>query len=369
MRFSGSSADGVDPKFSRPANPRTQIICTLGPASDPPGVLRRMVAEGMDVARLNFSHGTHEEHAARIARIRRCKTPSGSPIRILQDLEGYRIRMGTLPREIPLRKGQVVRLTNRSPGKGLLPFDYPGPLTDIKSGSPLYIDDGNIALLAKVRTKDVLDAEVVLPGTVKSHKGVNIPNLSFRMRGLTEKDREDLEFGVRHKVDFIAQSFVRDRKDILAIRDHLRGRLPECQIVAKIENWQGIRHLDEILDEADGIMIARGDMGVSVPIYEIAYLQKMIIKKCARHGKFAITATQMLESMVLHHRPTRAEVTDVANAILDGSDFLMLSEETAAGNHPVEAVRMMDQIIVFTEGVQHRVGRKREVVPRSIPRE
>lgn len=369
MKFSGSSVARPDSQLSRPANPRTQIICTLGPASDPPGVLKQMIFEGMDVARLNFSHGTHEGHAARIAHIRRHNAKSSHPIRILQDLEGYRIRIGTLPREVLLRKGQAVRLTNRKAWGGFLPFDYPGPLTDIKPGSPLYIDDGNIALLVKVRTKDVLDAEVVLPGTVKSHKGVNIPNLSFRMRGLTEKDREDLEFGVRHKVNFIAQSFVRDRKDVLAIRDYLRGRLPECRIVAKIENWQGIRHLDEILEAADGIMIARGDMGVSVPIYEIAYLQKMIIKKCGRHGKFAITATQMLESMVLHHRPTRAEVTDVANAILDGSDYLMLSEETAAGMYPVEAVRMMDQIIVFTEGVQRRAVRKREVIPRSIPRE
>jgi len=357
-----------DTQTSRPANPRTQIICTLGPASDAPSVLNQMIFEGMDVARLNFSHGTHEEHQARITRIRRHNAHAGSqrPLKVLQDLEGYRIRMGKLPREITLRKGQILRLTNREATGGLLPFDYPGSLSDIKSGSPLYIDDGNIALRVKARTKTVLEAEVVIPGTVKSHKGVNIPDLSFRMRGLTEKDRQDLEFGIRHEVDFVAQSFVRDRQDVLAVKDLIRDRLPGCRIIAKIENRQGIRHLDEIIEAADGIMIARGDMGVSVPIYEIPILQKMIIRKCNRRGKFVITATQMLESMVEHHRPTRAEVTDVANAILDGSDYLMLSEETAMGKNPVEAVRMMDQIIVFTEGVQRRAGRRRAITPRSF---
>jgi len=353
-----------EPLALLPPEPKTQIICTLGPASDPSAVLRKMFFEGMDVARLNFSHGTHSEHQARIARIRRYNAAAPKPIRILQDLEGYRIRIGKLPGPgIALRKGASVRLTNRKARSGALPFDYPGLLSDIKPGSFLYIDDGNIALEVKARTKEILDAEVIIPGTVKSHKGVNIPDLSFRMRGVTEKDRGDIEFGIRHRVDFIAQSFVRDREDVLAIKALVKSRLPSCRVIAKIENRQGIRNIDEIIEVSDGIMIARGDMGVSVPIYEIPIIQKMIIRKCNQRKKFVITATQMLESMVEHHRPTRAEVTDVANAILDGSDYVMLSEETAMGKNPVEAVRMMNQIIAFTEGFIHGRRRKRISIP------
>ena len=189
---------------------------------------------------------------------------------------------------------------------------------------------------------------------LKEHKGMNIPDVVLRFKGLTDKDRIDLQFGMRNKVDYIAQSFVRDKLDILHIRNFIKERLCNCKIIAKIENRQGIKNIDEILTVCDGIMIARGDMGVSVPIYEIPVLQKMIIKKCNQRKKFVITATQMLESMTEHIRPTRAEVTDVANAILDGSNFLMLSAETAAGKYPVEAVRMMNQIIEFTEeSVKH----------------
>ncbi len=190
---------------------------------------------------------------------------------------------------------------------------------------------------------------MVVPGVLKENKGINIPDINLRFKGVTDKDKKDIEFGIKNKVDYIAQSFVRDSKDVLYIRGLIKDRLLDCKIIAKIENRQGIRNIDEIIEVSDGIMVARGDIGVSLPIYEIAVIQKMIIKKCNRKKRFVITATQMLESMTENLRPTRAEVTDISNAILDGSDFLMLSAETAVGKYPVEAVRMMNQIIKFTE--------------------
>lgn len=310
---------------------------------------------GMDAARFNFSHASHPEHLQRIESIRGLNKKYRRHIRILQDLEGYRIRVGRFSgkKEIELKRRQILTLTNEKilGEKEIVPFDYEGSLKDIKPGTRIYIDDGNIELIVRTNSKRYIKAEVVIPGILKENKGVNIPEVSLKFRGLTEKDREDICFGTRIKVDFIAQSFVRDKSDILPIRELIRGRCDDCKIIAKIENRQGIKNIDEIIDASDGIMIARGDMGVSIPIYEIPIVQKSIIKKCNRAKKFVITATQMLESMVENLRPTRAEVTDVANAVLDGSDYLMLSAETAAGKHPVEAVKMMDRVIKFTESV------------------
>ena len=335
---------------------KTKIICTVGPSSGTTTVLRNMMSAGMDVARLNFSHGSHEEHLKRLCVIRQLNRKYRRHIRILADLEGYRIRIGALSRPVDLKKRQVVFLSNRqhSPQDDIIPFDYEGSLTDIKTGSLIFIDDGNIALRVKARTKSLLKAETIIPGIVKGYKGVNIPDVHLKFKGLTDKDKLDLDFAIGHKADYVAQSFVRDKYDILALRDFMRDRDFQPRIIAKIENRQGIRNIDSIMNVCDGIMVARGDMGVSLPIYEIPVLQKMIITKCNQRKKFVITATQMLESMTEHLRPTRAEVTDVANAILDGTDFLMLSEETAAGSHPVEAVRMMNQIAKFTEGYMSR---------------
>ena len=324
---------------------------------------------GMDIARLNFSHGTHIQHKHKIKLIRQLNKKYRRDLKILQDLEGYRIRigrislpevkvMGRIPREagkgkkeIELKKRQMIYLSNQKilERDDIIPFDYEGSLFDIKNGSYIYIDDGNIALLVKARTTKYIKAEVVIPGLLKENKGVNIPGVNLKFKGLTHKDRYDIEFGLRNKVDYIAQSFVRDKYDIMLIRDLIKTRLPDCQIVAKIENRQGIENIDEIIKVSDGIMVARGDMGVSLPLYEIPIVQKEIIKKCNQAGKFVIVATQMLESMVENIRPTRAEVTDVANAILDGTDYVMLSAETAAGRHPAKVVRMMNQIIKFTE--------------------
>jgi pyruvate kinase len=331
----------------------TKIICTIGPSSSAETVLRKMMLAGMDVARFNFSHASHFEHLQRIRAIRGLNKKYRRHIRILQDLEGYRIRVGRFEdkKAIELKKRQILFLTNEKilGDKRIVPFDYQDSLKDIKPGIRIYIDDGNIELIVKNSSKRYIKAEVVIPGILRENKGINMPDINLKFKGLTEKDKEDIHFGIRNKVDFIAQSFVRDRFDILPIRQLIRGRLDDCKIIAKIENRQGIRNIDEIIDVSDGIMIARGDMGVSIPIYEIPVVQKRIIKKCNQAKKLVITATQMLESMVENLRPARAEVTDVANAVLDGSDYLMLSAETAVGKHPVETVKMMNQIIKFTE--------------------
>lgn len=331
---------------------KTKIICTIGPASDSITVLRNMMLAGMDVARLNFSHGRLPKHSRRINSIRKLNKKYKRHIRILQDLEGYRIRIGAFKdkKEIELKKRQVIFLTNqnRLSDKNVIPFDYDGDLKDIKRGIHIYLDDGNIDLCVKQSTKRYIKAEVVIPGILKENKGMNIPDAHLEFNGLTDKDKIDIQFGIENKVDYFAQSFVRDKKDILQVRGLINHRLPDCKIIAKIENRQGICHIDEIIEASDGIMIARGDMGVSIPIYEIPIVQKEIIKKCNQAKKFVITATQMLESMTENIRPMRAEVTDVANAILDGTDFVMLSAETAVGKHPVEAVKMMNEIIKFT---------------------
>jgi pyruvate kinase len=312
---------------------------------------------GMDMARLNFSHGTHKTHKQSIDIIRQLNKNRRNKMKILQDLEGYRIRVGLFkgPRKtIELVKDSIVTLINKleTNKKDVIPFDYNGSPYDIKTGCHIFIDDGNIALKVKSRDRDGIRAEVLVPGILKEHKGINIPEIDLKFEGLTDKDKNDLLFGIAKKVDFIAQSFVRNKKDILSVREFINRNKFNCPLIAKIEKRQGIENIDEILEVSDGIMIARGDMGVSLPIYEVPMIQKMIIKKCNQQKKFVITATQMLESMTEHLRPTRAEVSDVANAILDGSDYVMLSGETAVGKHPIEAVQMMKNIIKFTEKSQ-----------------
>jgi pyruvate kinase len=332
---------------------KTKIICTLGPASSNATIIRNMVFAGMDVIRLNFSHGTHEEHLRRIGLVREINRKYRRHIKILGDLEGYRIRVRRLKqgKPIELKKRQIAWLTQENiAGEGnTISFDYPGDLSDIRAGQYIYIDDGNIALTVKGHKKGYLKTEVIIGGILKERKGVNIPGAKLKFSGLTEKDRRDIRFCIDHRVDYIAQSFVRDKRDILKIKRLLEDMKTHIQIIAKIESREGIRNIDEIIKVSDGIMIARGDMGISVAIYEIPIIQKEIIKKCNQAGKFVITATQMLESMAENHLPTRAEVTDVANAIFDGANYLMLSAETAVGKYPVQTVHMMNQIISFTE--------------------
>ena len=337
--------------------PKTKIIATLGPASENYTVIRKMVLAGLDVARLNFSHGTCRDHLERIKLVRQINKKYRRHISIMQDLEGYRIRVGNFKNHKPkvLAKRKIVYLTkNKDTGdERVIPLDYTAGLTRIKPGQFIYIDDGNIILKAKSSSKTEIKAEVIEGGSLKERKGINIPGFKIPFSGLTEKDRIDLEFGMKHKVDYVAQSFVHKKKDVQLVKRIVKAHLPKCRVIAKIETRDAIKNIDDIIDVSDGIMVARGDMGIAVPIYEVAVLQKEIIKKCNKKKKFVITATQMLEHMTEHSRPTRAEVSDVTNAILDGTDFVMLSAETASGRFPVESVRMMNEIIKFTEHYKH----------------
>lgn len=332
---------------------KTKIVCTIGPASNSLSMLRKLMLSGMDVARLNFSHGTHQDHATTIERIRELNKKYRRHIRILQDLQGFRMRVRDFkdPDGITLVRNKDIWLTQEDVkgDEALVAFDYEGALSDIPIGQHIYIDDGNIDLLVIKHEGKCLKTKVIIGGQLKPHKGINIPGARIHFRGPTEKDICDIHFGLRYQVDFIAQSFVRNSADILAVRKRISKHDPECRIIAKIENREGIRNIDSIIKASDGILIARGDMGVSIPIYEVPIVQKMIIKKCNQKKKPVMTATQMLESMTEHLRPTRAEVTDVANAILDGTDYVMLSAETAAGKYPKESVCMMNDIIKFTE--------------------
>ncbi len=330
---------------------KTKIICTLGPESSSETVVRKMLLAGMDVARLNFSHGSMQELFRRIRLIRSLNAKYGRRIKLLGDLQGHRIRIGSLAQPIVLKKRQIAWLIQKDikGAVGTIPFDYQGSLRDIKNGQHIFIDDGNIDLEVIGHYKGKLKTRVIIGGLLKERKGVNIPEAKLEFGGISAKDKQDIHFCEKHGVEYIAQSFVRTKRDIMDVR-RLLGGGSQCRVIAKIENREGIKNIDEIIGVSDGIMIARGDMGVSLPIYEIPIIQKMIIKKCNRAGKFVITATQMLESMTENLRPTRAEVTDVANAIIDGTDFVMLSAESAVGKYPIETVRMMNNIIKFSEG-------------------
>ena len=271
----------------------------------------------------------------------------------MQDLEGFRIRIGRFKgaKSRLLKNRTVVWLTNDAEtcGPRTIPFDYEGDLNRIRPGTLIYIDDGNLILRVKSSSVNSIKTVVVEGGVLKERKGINIPGVDLEFEGITTKDKKDIEFGIKHGVDYIALSFVRDEKDVRQAASLIKPGLPDCRIVAKIENRQAIDNIDGIIDAADGIMIARGDMGVAIPIQEVPIIQKRIIKKSNAAGKFVITATQMLEHMTEHSRPTRAEVTDVANAIIDGTDFVMLSAETAVGRFPYQSVLMMNEIIKFTE--------------------
>jgi pyruvate kinase len=330
---------------------KTKIICTLGPASSSETVLRKMMQAGMDVARLNFSHGNLREKLARIALVRRLNKTYRRHIMFLGDLQGHRIRIGDLAAPLELKKRATFELTQEKVRgtAGKISFDYKGSLGVIKNGHQIFIDDGNIVLEVIGRVKRGLKTRVVIGGLLKERKGVNIPEARLEFGGISRQDVEDIHFCEKHGVEYIAQSFVRSKKDVLDVRAALKHG-SACRVISKIENGDGVKNIDDIIRVSDGIMVARGDMGVSLPVYEVPVIQKMIIKKCNRAKKFVITATQMLESMTEHRLPTRAETTDVANAIIDGTDFVMLSAESAVGQYPVETVTMMNNIIKFTEG-------------------
>jgi len=333
--------------------PKTKIVATLGPASANPTVLRKMFKAGLDVVRLNFSHGSHAQHAEGIELIRGLNKKMGRRIRIMQDLEGFRIRIGRFKgaKTRQLKARSTLWLTNdeNASGAKTIPFDYTGDLTVIEPGQLIFIDDGNLILRVKEASATRLKTVVIEGGVLKERKGINMPGANLQFDAMTDKDKKDLQFGIEHGVDYVSLSFVRDAYDVQEVADLLKPHLPKCKVVAKVENRQAIDNIDSILKVTDGVMVARGDMGVAIPIYEVPIVQKRIIAKCNKAKKFVITATQMLEHMTEHSRPTRAEVTDVANAILDGTDFVMLSGETAVGKYPSESVDMMNEIIKFTE--------------------
>ncbi|MBD3419327.1 MAG: pyruvate kinase [Chitinivibrionales bacterium] len=332
--------------------PETHIICTLGPASSTSAIIKKMVKVGMDVVRLNFSHGDHESHAKLISTVRHLNNRYGYAIKILQDLEGQRIRVGHLSKPVEITKGDIVQLstTQENPAEKILPFDYTGLVKDIPLNADLYIDDGRLRFKIIDRQKNAITIRTVVGGELNSRKGINIPDLEISDDALSKKDRDDIDFGIEHKVDFVAQSFVTNAHDIELVAGRIRAsHNAACSIFAKIENRPGVKHLDAIIKGCDGIMVARGDLGISIPVYKVPIVQKYILQRCSRLKKQVIIATQMLETMTASPTPTRAEVSDIANAIYDGTDYVMLSGETAVGKYPVQAVRMMNKIAEFSE--------------------
>ncbi|WP_027717850.1 pyruvate kinase [Desulfovirgula thermocuniculi] len=327
---------------------RTKIVCTIGPACESVEVLAEMMRAGMNVARLNFSHGTHEEHARRIANVREAAGRVGKNVAILLDTRGPEIRLGRLKEEpVWLEPGKRVILTTEDvEGTAeLLPVTYAGLPQDVSPGNSILIADGRIELKVLSTGAREVECMVVHGGELTSRKGVIVPGVRVNLPSVTAQDVKDIEFGIEHGVDFIAASFVRRAADVLAIRQILEEKgAADIDIIAKIETHEGVENLDEIIRVADGIMVARGDLGVVMPVEEVPLIQKKIIERCNLAGKPVITATQMLESMIHNPRPTRAEASDVANAILDGTDAIMLSGETAMGRYPVEAVKTMARI-------------------------
>ncbi len=329
---------------------KTKIVSTIGPASEDKEVLRELFLNGLNVARLNFSHGSHPEHKAKIETIKELREELDLPIAIMLDTKGPEIRLGSFSLdEVYLEPGTKYTLTVREDVLGneeIASVSYKSLADDIVIGDRILIDDGLVELLVEeIVNKEDIVCKVLNGGTIKGQKGINVPNVDINLPAITEKDISDIKFGIENGVDFIAASFIRKDSDILAIREILEENGGEdIHIISKIENREGVNNIDSIIESSDGIMVARGDLGVEIETEEIPIIQKRIISKCNMAGKPVITATQMLDSMMRNPRPTRAEVTDVANAILDGSDAIMLSGETAAGKYPVEAVKTMFNI-------------------------
>ena len=333
---------------------KTKIICTMGPNTNDRELMKKLVENGMDIARFNFSHGDHEEQKGRMDLLKSIREELGKPVAILLDTKGPEIRTGLLKggKKVMLDAGQTFTLTTEEieGDANRVSITYDGLTEDVEIGKHILIDDG----LIELEVKKIVDTEIVCKvlngGELGQKKGVNVPNVPVRLPALTQKDREDIVFGIQQGVDFIAASFVRSAEGILEIKALLKEhKAPYIPIIAKIENAEGIKNIDEILHCADGIMVARGDLGVEIPAQEVPYLQKWLIQKCNDNYKPVITATQMLDSMIRNPRPTRAEVTDVANAVYDGTDAVMLSGETAQGKYPLEALQMMVEIVKNTE--------------------
>jgi len=336
---------------------KTKIVCTIGPKTESEEMLTNLLNAGMNVMRLNFSHGDYEEHGKRVANLRAVMKRTGHQAAILLDTKGPEIRTMKLEggADAALKAGQTFTFTTDQSVIGnaeRVAVTYPGFAADLKIGNTVLVDDGLIGMEVIEVTENTVVCNVLNNGDLGENKGVNLPGVSIQLPALAEKDKHDLIFGCEQGVDFVAASFIRKRSDVLEIREHLKQHGGEhIQIISKIENQEGLNNFDEILEASDGIMVARGDLGVEIPVEEVIFAQKMMIKKCNRARKVVITATQMLDSMIKNPRPTRAEAGDVANAILDGTDAVMLSGESAKGKYPLEAVTIMATICERTDRV------------------
>lgn len=327
---------------------KTKIVCTLGPATNNPKMIEKMIESGMNVARINFSHGTHDEHKKTIDNIKAAREKTGRPVAIMLDTKGPEVRIGKLASdEAELKTGEHFTLTTENiiGDSSRVSISYSALPSQITPGAPVLLDDGNIELVAESCTESEVRCTIKEGGILKSGKGVNLPSIHLEMPHLSQRDKDDILFGISCDVDFIAASFVRCAEDVINMRkfiDYNGGH--KIRLISKIENNEGVENFDEILDLSDGIMVARGDMGVEIPFERLPGLQKKFIKKCYRAGKMVITATQMLESMITHPNPTRAEITDVANAVFDGTSAVMLSGETAVGKYPLRAIGVMAKV-------------------------
>jgi len=333
---------------------QTKIVCTIGPASEKQEVMEKMIQSGMNIARLNFSHGTYANHSKLIKNLRAASKKTGIDIGILQDLQGPKIRVGLLENPLELKTGELIILTvditssgkSRDPKK--IPVSYKNIVKDLKKGHRILMDDGLIELETQNISKKDIRAKVKIGGTLSSHKGINLPDSLVKLSSLTPKDKEDVKFGLKKGVDFISLSFVKSKEDILALRRLLPKKNPPF-VIAKIEKHEAINNFDKILETVDGIMVARGDLAVEIPAEQVPVVQKDIVAKCLRAAKPVIVATQMLQSMTENPRPTRAEISDIANAVIDHCDATMLSAESASGKYPIQAVLTMAKTIQNTE--------------------
>ncbi len=331
---------------------RTKIVCTLGPSSNTVEGIEALLRAGMNVVRINFSHGSHEDHKRTIGYVRQVARKYKYSIPILMDLQGPKIRVGQMKDDGQfIKEGSVVKITTEDVEgtSEIIPIDYENLTDDATEGNQILVDDGLLELRVIKKGEGFLMAKVLVGGLIKSRKGVNLPDVKISMSSITEKDIEDLEFGLDAGVDFVAMSFVRSARDVQDVISRVRAKNSNAGVIAKIEKPEAVEVIDEIIEEADGIMVARGDLGIEIPSEQVPLVQKKIIERCRIAGKPVITATQMLDSMINNPRATRAESSDVANAVVDGTDAVMLSGETAAGKYPVEAVKTMSKIVRSVE--------------------
>lgn len=329
---------------------KTKIIVTLGPSTDDPKIIKQLIKAGTDVFRLNFSHGTHAEHIKNIKKLRKIEKESGRPIAILQDLQGPKIRVGDLKEgKLLLVTGKEAVLTIGKASGDEIPVQYKGIVKDVIKGDRVLLDDGNLELKVVSKGGNRVKCKVIFGGELFSKKGINLPDSDVSLSAFSKKDREDLFVGLKHDVDFVALSFVKTEKDIINLKKLIKSKGKDTKVIAKIERHEAVERIAEIIEEADGVMVARGDLGIEVSLDSVPFIQKDITKRCIALGKPVIVATQMLDSMIRNPRSTRAETSDIANAILDGADAVMLSGETSIGKYPINAVKAMNKIALAAE--------------------